>query len=575
MRYPGVVPIVAALVVLPLSGSGAAVQPPWNLPEMIASGAMHPGGHFDLEGVPAPPTNASPAWIGESNQAGAEYGQTAASAGDVNGDGYGDVIVGAPLYDASWQDGGRAYLYLGSPNGLSTTPSWVVNGDQAFCKFGWTVAGAGDVNRDGYDDILVSAPFHGGTHAAGEGRVYLYLGGPSGPSTVPSWVAEGGQYAAELGCGLAGAGDVNGDGYADVIMGAHLYDGPGGVDEGRALVYLGGPAGLSSTPVWTAGSGLAGSLFGWSVSSAGDVNHDGYDDVVVGAVLYGDSEGGPQSGGRAFLYLGSPSGPGTSPAWQTGPGQQGAYYGFCVAAAGDINADGYDDEVFVFQGGSEGLPLSASAVLRTSNNGAWFGYSVAGAGDVNEDGYDDVIVGVPLDHHAYSHEGSALIFLGSAGGLDLEPPWISYGGQAECYFGSAVAIVRSVNGDVLVTAMGYDDPESDEGRACLYLGPDCGMPSSAPVASAGEAALLELENPFSPGGPIACRIDRARSAVLGLWDSSGRLVFRTKLSGEGAHTVRWTAVDQCGRPVPSGVYFAGLDTARSRIVRKFVLIATR
>jgi hypothetical protein len=543
-------------------------------------------------------TAAVPVWTGESNQVDAELGG-GAPAGDVNGDGFGDIIVSAPLYDGPYQDGGRAWVYFGSPSGLSPTAGWTASGDQAFCKFGSAVASAGDVNRDGYDDVLVSAPFHGGTHYVGEGRVYLFLGGPSGPSTSPDWMAEGGQYSAEMGFGLASAGDVNGDGYDDVIVGAHGYQGAAGEWEGEAMVFLGGPAGLSPTPVWTVTGGLADSNFGMAVASAGDVNHDGYDDVLVGAPCYGDPQGGPLSGGRAFFYLGSPSGPLTTPAWQAGPGQRYASYGG-VQGAGDLNGDGYDDimvgapkfdsngrgdegRVFVYFGYATGPSAAPSQVLRTGEGGAWFGYSLGRAGDVNHDGYSDVIVGAPLGRFNLTHEGWAIVVMGSPAGLETDEGWYEHGCQAECYYGGGVSSAGDINGDgfadILVGAPGYDDGEVDEGRACVYCGPGLGDPtSSAPAAPSHLAGpeRLKCPNPLCAGDEIIYTLERPARADLEVWDLSGRLVTRLATVGSpGTHSVIWPATDDAGREIPRGVYFVRFTSDRSSIARRFVLLGRR
>ena len=126
--------------------------------------------------------------------------------------------------------------------------------------------------------------------------------------TSPSWTAESDQANAWFGQSVATAGDVNGDGYSDVIVGAYLYDN-GEVDEGRALVYLGSASGLATSPAWTAESNQANAELGSSVAAAGDVNGDGYGDVIVGAYRY---DNGETDEGRAFVYLGSASGLATS-----------------------------------------------------------------------------------------------------------------------------------------------------------------------------------------------------------------------------------------------------------------------
>lgn len=136
---------------------------------------------------------------------------------------------------------------------------------------------------DGYgiDDVLVGAPGYDGT-ATDDGRIYLFRGTPDGPSAEPLWTFDGGQDCADLGWSVAGAGDLNGDGYADVAAGAPFYDG-GHSDEGRVWVFYGSPSGLSLTPDWWAEADQVGAFFGFSASGGGDVNGDGYDDLLVGA----------------------------------------------------------------------------------------------------------------------------------------------------------------------------------------------------------------------------------------------------------------------------------------------------
>ncbi len=116
----------------------------------------------------------SAAWTVESNQADAWFGISAGTAGDVNGDGYSDVIVGAPLYDGGTAESGRSFLYFGSATGLATNSAWTADGDPA-TFYGGAVATAGDVNGDGFSDVIVGASFHSNGQAR-EGKVRFYLG---------------------------------------------------------------------------------------------------------------------------------------------------------------------------------------------------------------------------------------------------------------------------------------------------------------------------------------------------------------------------------------------------------------
>src|SRR5262245_1595810 len=143
---------------------------------------------------------------------------------------------------------------------LVRKPVWTADGNQVSAGFGSSVAAAGDVNGDGYADILVGAySWSGGLWD--EGSAAVFHGSPSGPSNTPDWWAEGDDDYANFGSSVAGAGDVNGDRFDDVIVGAQ---------QGRfARVYLGSEAGLASSPAWTVRSRWE-YEFGWSVSSAGD-----------------------------------------------------------------------------------------------------------------------------------------------------------------------------------------------------------------------------------------------------------------------------------------------------------------
>jgi len=282
----------------------------------------------------------TPNWLSESNQVGAEFGTAVGTAGDVNGDGYADVIVGARLYDNGQTDEGAAAVYHGSAAGLSITAAWMDESNQDYAEFGSPVDTAGDVNGDGYDDVIIGAPWydHG---QADEGAVAVYYGSATGLSLVPNWGDEGDQNTALLGQSVGTAGDVNGDGYADIIVGASWYDN-GQTNEGAAAVYYGSAAGLSLVPSWLGEGDREGAHFGGSVGTAGDVNGDGYADVIVGAPSYTNDQ---TNEGTAFVYHGSAAGLALIPSWLDESDQEFAYFGGSVGTAGDVNGDGYDDVI--------------------------------------------------------------------------------------------------------------------------------------------------------------------------------------------------------------------------------------
>jgi hypothetical protein len=355
------------------------------------------------------PDGIDPMWHG-----GGAFGSSVASAGDVNGDGYADIVVGAYV-------SAHAFVYLGGPSGLATTPTTMLARPDGSTSFGRSVGSAGDVNGDGYADIVVGA--------------YLYLGGSGGIHTSPAMTLPGGDFNDSV----AGAGDVNGDGYGDVVVGATSASGVS-----RAYVYLGaavigaGPATTMDAP----DGDLSG--FGRSVACAGDVNGDGYADIVVGA------PGGSCGTNRAHVYLGSAAGIRTTPTISI-MGPDAGCFGASVASAGDGDGDGYTDVVvgaygvgegraYVYLGGSGGLnTLPATTLAGAAPSGPFsnsFGYSVAPAGDIDADGHAEIIVGAPGMNSA---TGGAFVYLGGASGVGaLASPALAGPDGASGKFGVSV-----------------------------------------------------------------------------------------------------------------------------------------
>jgi hypothetical protein len=502
----------------------------------------------------------TPNWTAESNQAGAWFGYSVASAGDVNGDGFSDVIVGARLFDNGQTDEGRAYVYHGSASGLSTTPNWTAESNQASAEFGFSVASAGDVNGDGFSDVIVGAWLFDNPEP-NEGRAFVYHGSASGLSTTANWTAESNQAGAQFGVSVASAGDVNGDGYSDVIVGAHLFTN-GEAGEGRAFVYHGSASGLSTTPNWTAESNQGNAFFGVSVASAGDVNGDGFSDVIVGAYLFDNPE---QDEGRAFVYHGSASGLSTTPNWTAESNQAGGGFGWSAASAGDVNGDGYSDVIvgafgfdnpeqdegraFVYHGSASGLSTTPNWTAESNQGNAFFGVSVASAGDVNGDGFSDVIVGASLFDNGETDEGRAFVYHGSASGLSTSANWTAESNQAGAQFGVSVASAGDVNGDgfsdVIVGAFGFDNGETDEGRAFVYHGSASGLSTTPNWTAESNQAFAQFGYSVASAGDV--NGDGFSDVIVGapLFDNpelneGAAFVYHGSASGLSA-TPNWTA----------------------------------
>lgn len=187
---------------------------------------------------------------------------------------------------------GRAYVYMGGAGGLNSTPAFTATGEAYPNFFSTSLGTAGDVNGDGYADVAISAYNYGN----GAGKIYVYLGGATGLNATPAFTATGQANWNFLGQSVREAGDVNGDGYADIIVGANGYPSLGFT--GRAYVYTGSANGLSATPAFTATGEAPDNDFGISAGMAGDVNGDGVSDVIIGVPGYS------RSTGRAYIYLG-------------------------------------------------------------------------------------------------------------------------------------------------------------------------------------------------------------------------------------------------------------------------------
>ncbi|MES2642228.1 MAG: MopE-related protein [Myxococcota bacterium] len=422
-------------------------------------------------------------FIGDA--AGDYAGYAVSSAGDQNNDGVDDFIIGATGNDAGGSSAGAAYVINGGGSGdvdLSVANAILV-GEDASDAAGTSVAGVGDVDGDGWDDMLVGAPGDddGGS---GAGKAYYLRGSLTGTYDLSvSYGKIIGENASDAaGSSVAGVGDVNGDGKADLLIGAPgRSSSAGGVYLFTSIA--GGTTDLSVASAILTGESSS-DYAGTTVDGAGDVNGDGYDDILVGAYGDDDGASsagasyiflGPQTGTASLS---------TADAKRRGV-TSSDYAGFAVAGAGDINNDGYDDVLVGAYGyGSYGIvyveygPMSSSGSLSTyadatlSGTIGVYGKTLAGGGDLDLDDYADIVIGNPTDSTDGSNSGSVSVFLGPVSGARTQATADYYisGGISAAGAGFSAAFTGIDGSDLLLGAYTNSDGGTNSGAVFWFDG---------------------------------------------------------------------------------------------------------
>jgi hypothetical protein len=423
------------------------------------------------------------------------YIEVGRTRGDFNGDGYSDVAVGAPLIDGGGRDRGAVFVYYGRRSGVARGARIDDPGHQDDSTFGVTVAVAGDINGDGFADLIIGAPGSNQSH----GYTYAFYGTARGIDPgLYTRIADSRRRDDWFGASVAGAGDIDGDGFADVLIGANGTS-RRGREWGVAYLFRGGTEGLHRTEPLFLGVQSANNFdhFGFSVAGAGDLNGDGYDDVVIGSPgidVAGSGKGTDR--GAAYVFEGSRDGILRVPSMRLEAPVPLDYdrFGYSVTGAGDIDGDGFADLVvgapgadnaaedggsaYVYRGSREGVTRVPAHVLTDSRPEPLerFGTSVAGAGDLNGDGLADIVVG-----SSTKHRGRALCFHGGREGISRQPSTIVRDPLGPGYndFAEAVGGAGDVNGDgfadLIIGASGADNGGTYRGSVVMYPGSENGI----------------------------------------------------------------------------------------------------
>jgi hypothetical protein len=477
-------------------------------------------------------------------------GGSVSNAGDVNGDGFDDLIIGASGADPNGSGSGKSYVVFGKADGTTVPLSdvasgiggFAINGEGAGDGSGISVSSAGDVNNDGLDDLIIGAPTADpNPNRLSSGKSYVVFGKADNTAVNLSDVASGiGGFAIKgqnnlSGFSVSDAGDVNGDGFDDVIIGTSSAK--------KSYVVFGKADGtavsLSDVAAGTGGFVINGS--GRSVSSAGDVNGDGLDDLIIGDrllqpdgnnsgqsyVVFGKADGTAvtlsdvAAGTGGFVINGEPVGLASRPI---------VLSDFSVSSAGDVNGDGKDDLIvgsrsaypngsgsgksYVVFGKADGTAVELNDVAAGTggfaiNGEAWgdlSGISVSSAGDINGDGKDDLIIGaVGADPNGES-SGKSYVVFGKTDGTSVELSAVAAGiggfalnGEAEGdQSGRSVSGAGDVNNDgfddLIVGAAGADPNGESSGKSYVVFGGD--FLASEPVANDNNVGSVLLREPL-------------------------------------------------------------------------------
>jgi hypothetical protein len=470
--------------------------------------------------------------------------------GDVNGDGFPDFMVGSPTSNYA------KLFFGGSPFDISRYIKFNApenSGSKGL--FGSEMAG-GDINHDGYNDIIIGNPNYG---LFSSGRAYVYYGGEN-IDTIPSLTLEEFGYYFYFG-GTIETGDINGDGIDDLLIAAPNDDMYG---QGRVYIYYGKKEFNGVWDIYFTGDKM--SFMGSSISIIGDINKDGYNELVFGA------QGGEEIIGRAYLIYGQENLSVDSSVVIFGDTTKYSDFGRFTSALGDINNDGYPDFAIMSQ---QTLNIYSGRTLELFKqcnleiiHGSF--QSIAGGKDLNKDGYSDILLG--KENRDISYAGTLTIYYGGDE-FDTIPDIFINGERELQYFANSIDFIGDVNGDGYEDIIAGEYNSDDEilyNKVYLYsMNKTINIFPEQNNIIKNYRLFQNYPNPFNPTTTISFELPKESYVSLNVYNLLGERI-ETMINGyekAGIHKLNFNAHN-----LSSGIYFYILKTNDITITRKMILM---
>ena len=507
------------------------------------------------------------------------YG-SAIAGGDVNGDGYSDIIVTSRAnYTGTFT--GRLYIYTDI---IDTTADIVIKGEAIESAYGQVIC-TGDFNNDGFDDVAVGAPNY--RDPKEDGKVYVYYGGNTMDTAVDWSVTRKGSWEM-FGCSVS-SGDINGDGIDDLIVGAYLS----AVNiwgDGRVYIYYGDTLGLHTWPdvVLNGGVSISDEGFGIQVLSGMDLNGDGFDDITIGAMNNCEAS---YAAGKIYVYFGGNLMDTLPDTWVHGEisnyylgdyplgwcgSRQNGYISFSSPDyPGGYGGGNYQGKVYLLKGG-RGMDSIPDITKVGADTFAWLGKMTKCLGRLSYDSLSELGIAIGNASAVMEGEGQCEIWLGK------ETMTTDSTGYMQGRWSTDYLLNLAAAGDVDNDGAGevlFSNPQGYSQKTvwlCKYTGPDgvAGQPPVEPFRVYSSKLFQNRPNPFSHQTIIKYQVAKAGKVSLKVYNIAGQMV-RTLADEDkkvGSYEVRWNVCDDNGQRISNGIYIYQLNIGGERMAKKMILL---